>query len=143
MKTRTNWLLMFVAAIMLFAVTTQTASAQETPQRAFAAAEADDVMSSKDFREEVAKGIVQAAQESDNLNRFEKRRIERVMKGRWWNASRKEAVLDHVVKTMVQERQVEVLPGDGVMAATNWDDIFGFIERLIPLIMNLISLFGG
>lgn len=99
-------------------------------------------MNAAHFRSQVADEIVQRANASSELSRRDKRRIARVMNGGWFNWRRRERVLDEVCDRMHAARVIEVYD-DGVQAATNWDDILSFIERLMPLILQLISLFGG
>lgn len=116
----------------------QSVAAQDGP--AFAAS--SETVSASSFREEVAQGIVEKAEKSDELTRFEKRRVRRVMNDRWWNQWRRDRVVDQVVKQLIQSEQVVVTP-DGVQAAVDWDSVLAFIEKLIPLILQLVSLFGG
>lgn len=101
------------------------------------------VLSATDFRAQIATSIREAARESTELNRFEKRRVERVMSGRgFFGEWRKQAVIDKVAKKMVDDGEVEVTP-DGVMAAGNWQQWMEIIQQLLPLILQIISIFGG
>lgn len=145
-----NYLLTFALCLM-FAGTTfaqedtlapAAVVTADVPAGAFAAISDDATLSVKAFRDEVAKSIVEQSEKSDKLSRGDKRRIARVMKGGWWNDARREKIIDATVQKMYAEQVVIVSP-DGVQAAVDWDGIITFIERLMPLILQLISLFGG
>jgi len=110
--------------------------------KAFSAFADDATLAVSDFRAEVAKSILQEAEKSDKLSRGEKRRIARVMRGGWFNDSRREKIIDSVSEKLHAERAVVVMP-DGVQAAVDWDAILAFIEKLMPLILQLVKLFGG
>lgn len=141
----------FLLAFALLLACLGTAIAQEDtlsptvtpiPAGAFAAIPDDATLSVKAFRDEVAKAIVEGAEKSDKLTRFEKRRIQRIMKGGWFNDSRREQIINSVTQKLHAEQAIVILP-DGVQAAIDWDGIASFIERLMPLILQLITLFGG
>lgn len=136
-----SFLMLVLFAFIATAALPATAQDSE-PTRAFATVDEGATMEAKDFREEVAKAIVQEAAESDTLTRFEKRRIERVMRGGWFNAGKRERVIDAAVAQMHSAQVIEVTP-EGVQAAINWDGIASFLERLMPLILTLVKLFGG
>lgn len=116
------------------------AAAENAP--AFATLDDDATLSTKVFRAEVAKSISEAAEKSETLSRGEKRRIQRVMRGGWWNESRKNTIIDRVAEKMHADGAIVVTP-EGVQAAVDWDAILSFIEKLMPLILQLITLFGG
>ena len=101
-----------------------------------------ETVSIESFRQEVAQSIIAAAEKSTTLSRGEKRRIDRVMKGGWFQEGRKNQIINAVVQQLHAEQAIVVLP-DGVQAAVDWDAVIEFIEKLIPLIVKLISLFGG
>lgn len=127
----------------LIAAAAPSAMAEENrPQRAFAAVADGATMAAQDFREEVAKAITEGAAESETLSKFEKRRIARVMAGGWFNQGRRERVIDAAVTQLHAQQMIEVTP-DGVQAAIDWEGITSFLERLMPLILTFVKLFGG
>lgn len=99
-------------------------------------------MAVEGFREEVATEIVKQLPNA-NISERDRGRIARVMGGRgWFNKRRRERVIDEAVKQLHSEQLIEVTP-DGVQAAIDWDGIASFLERILPLILNLVKLFGG
>jgi hypothetical protein len=112
------------------------------PLGAFAATAPEAILSAKVFRDEIAKGIVEEAKKSTKLSAGEKRRIERVMRGGWFQESRKQAIITSVVQQLHAEQAIVVTP-DGVQAAVDWENVLSIVAKLIPLIVQLISLFGG
>lgn len=134
-----------LGAVLLMLVPNGTAVAEGPDgdsRTAFARVAEGATMASQDFREEVARSIVEKAKESDQLTRRQKRKIERVMRGGWFNQWRKDAVLDDVIKKLHVEERIVVTP-DGVQAAVDWNAILSFVEKLLPMILQLVSLFGG
>jgi hypothetical protein len=143
-----NQIVKFLLASVIVASCTSFTSAQEDtlspapiPAGAFAAFPDDATVSVKAFRDEIARSIVEAAEKSDKLTRLEKRRIQRVMKGGWFNDSRREQIISSVAQKLHSEQMIVVMP-DGVQAAVDWDAVLNFIEKLIPLILQIVSLFG-
>lgn len=114
----------------------------EVPSAAFAGLEEDATLSVEEFRADTARAIMDAAERSETLSRGEKRRIQRVMRGGWFQEARKNRIIDAVAQRMHAEQLIAVTPA-GVEAAIDWDSILAFIEKLIPLIIQLIGLFGG
>lgn len=100
-------------------------------------------MSVDSFREQVAEEITKQASASQSLSGVEKNKIARVMGGHgWFNRRRRERVIDAAVHQLHAEQMIDVTP-DGVEAAIDWDGIASFLERLMPLILTFIKLFGG
>jgi hypothetical protein len=112
------------------------------PLGAFAATAPEAILSAKVFRDEIAKGIVEEAKKSTKLSAGEKRRIERVMRGGWFQESRKQAIITSVVQHLHTEQAIVVMP-EGVQAAIDWDNVLEIVGKLIPLILQLVSLFGA
>lgn len=92
-------------------------------------------------RQQIETLILQAVDKSQTLDRREKRRIERVMKSPFRRRAR-EKIVDDVTAAMLAEEVLVVTP-EGVEMAIDLDGIIAFIERILPLIMQLITLFGG
>lgn len=141
------WDFSFAFALMMVCLGTvvaqeDTLSPSPIPTGAFASTADDATLEAKVFRAEIARGIIEAAQKSDKLTRFEKRRIERVMQGGWLYEGRKQSVITSVVQQLHAEQAIVVTP-DGVQAAVDWENVLSIVAKLIPLIVQLISLFGA
>ena len=90
-------------------------------------------------RAEVASMILQATEQSD-LRPGQKSRIERVMKSRFRSAAR-ERMIDRVTKNLLDTGAIQVGP-DGTMAAIDIKAIIAAIEKWLPVLLQLLSLFG-
>ena len=88
---------------------------------------------------DIEKAVIEAAEKS-NLGRFQKARIERIMTGRFRPIAKKN-ITDRVTAALLAEEMI-VASDSGVEFAVDWESILAFIERLLPLILQLISLFG-
>ena len=88
-------------------------------------------------RLDAIKAVREAVDRSETLTAREKRRIKASV--RWRPRVRAE-----VAGLVLAEACVEgLVDEDGeVAAAIQWDQILSFIERLLPLILQLVSLFG-
>lgn len=91
-------------------------------------------------RAEVASMILQAADQSD-LRPGQKKRIERVMKSRFRSAAR-ERMIDRVTQNLLDTGALEVGP-DGTMAAIDIQAIIAAIQKWLPVLLQILSLFGG
>lgn len=142
-----NFLLPLIALMMLAAPVSAIAQESINPppadSPAYTLPAEGTVLSATDFREQIATSIREAAQEDPDLNRREKRRIDRVMSGRgFFGKWRREAVIDNVAQKMVSEGAVEVTP-EGVMAAGGWQQWLEIFKELMPIILQIISILGG
>jgi hypothetical protein len=90
-------------------------------------------------RAEVASMILQATEQS-NLRPAQKNRIERIMKSRFRNAAR-DRIIDRVTQNLLDTGAVQVGP-DGAQAAVDIKAIIAAIEKWLPVILQLLSLFG-
>lgn len=91
-------------------------------------------------RDEVAAMILQATEQSD-LRPAQKNRIERVMKSRFRSASR-ERMIDRVTKNLLDTGAVQVGP-EGAQAAIDIQAIIAAIQKWLPVLLQILSLFGG
>ena len=92
-------------------------------------------------RKQIESLILQASEQSTTLDRRQKRRIERVMKSPFRRRAR-EKIVDDVTAQMLNEEVIIVTP-EGVEMAIDLEGILAFIERLLPLVLQLLALFGG
>ena len=90
-------------------------------------------------RAEVVSMILQATEQS-NLRPAQKNRIERIMKSRFRNAAR-DRIIDRVTQNLLDTGAVQVGP-DGAQAAIDIKAIIAAIEKWLPVILQLLSLFG-
>jgi|GEM_PF-5927313 hypothetical protein len=90
-------------------------------------------------REEIASMILQANEQS-TLRPWQKSRIERVMKSRFRNPAR-ERMIDRVTQNLLDTNAIQVGP-DGTMAAIDIKAIIAAIEKWLPVLLQLLSLFG-
>lgn len=92
-------------------------------------------------REKIAAAIIEASRQSD-MSRWKKRRVKRVMtsnRGRLKRA--KEQAIDMAASEMLTAGVI-VATQDGVEAAINFEVVLGFLEKLMPFILQIIGLFG-
>ena len=94
-------------------------------------------------RDMIAAEIQAAIDRSTTMSDRDKRRASRVMDGRFrWQQRARQQVIDKAVIELLAEELIVPTP-EGVEAAVDWDSIATFIERILPLILQLITLFGG
>lgn len=90
-------------------------------------------------REEIASMILQANEQS-TLRQGQKNRIERVMKSRFRSAAR-ERMIDRVAQNLLDTGAIQVGP-DGTQAAIDIKAIIAAIEKWLPVLLQLLALFG-
>lgn len=101
------------------------------------------VMSVEMFREDVAAEILRQVDSVPSLSKSERNRISRAMGGRGFvNRRRRDRILDEAVKQIHSEQLIGVT-AEGIEPAIDWDGIASFLERIMPLILTLVKLFGG
>ena len=94
-------------------------------------------------RDDIADQIIEAAEQSDDLSRREKRRIKRVMNAKRGRLLKmKNVAIDQAVEEMLVAEVIVATP-DGVEANWNFQAILEFLEGLLPIILQIISIFGG
>lgn len=109
----------------------------DEPIMSVLSAETPDVID----REVIAQQIVEASEASDS-SRFEKRRVRRVMNAKFGRLKRaKEQAIDFAASEALTSGVV-VATASGVQPAVDWDAIADFFERILPLILQIIGLFG-
>lgn len=91
-------------------------------------------------REEIQSLILQAAQKSETVGPLQRRRIERVMTSNFRVAAR-ERITDRTLEALLDDGEVIVTP-EGAQAAVDIDKIISAIERLLPVILQILRLFG-
>jgi hypothetical protein len=91
-------------------------------------------------RNEVALMILQATEQSD-LRPGQKKRIERVMKSRFRSAA-KERMVDRVTQNLLDAGALQVGP-DGTHAAIDIKAIISAIQKWMPILLQILSLFGA
>ena len=101
---------------------------------------ASPVIGPKIDRTEVASMILQAAEQSE-LRPGQKKRIERVMKSRFRSAAR-DRMIDRVTQNLLDTGAVQVGP-DGAMAAIDIKAIIAAIQKWMPVLLQILTLFGG
>lgn len=125
--------LLFLMAICLIAIPVQ---AQEDTSPPVAA---DVQAAGQPFNAEAA--ILQALEKNKTLSSFQKLRVRLALK---YRPRVRAEIIGEVTALCIEEGYVTE---DGTLAAppsgqVDWDAIIEFIERLIPLILKLISLFA-
>lgn len=87
------------------------------------------------------KRVREAIAESDQIGPFRKWIIQRRLKRQHVAV----AVTDYVTSEAMAEGYIVMAAGDDgeVVARVDLDGILAFIERLLPVILQIISLFGG
>lgn len=111
----------------------------EQPQLAVADEPLASVDGTQIDRDRIGSLIVEAARQS-SLGRFQKNRIERIMSSPFRTAA-KERAIDRVAEQLIDDGALHVTP-DGVQAAIDIGQIVSIIERLLPIIQQILSLFG-
>lgn len=91
-------------------------------------------------REEIQSLILQAAQKSEAVGPLQRRRIERVMTSNFRVAAR-ERITDRTLEALLDDGEIVVTP-EGAQAAVDIDKIISAIERLLPVILQILRLFG-
>lgn len=85
--------------------------------------------------------ILEAVNKSDKLSRIQKNRLERIMTTNW-RPRVKKAITDQVMTSLLAEEML-IVSEDGVITPMfDFDGLIAFLEKLIPLIVSLIGLFG-
>jgi hypothetical protein len=84
--------------------------------------------------------IIQAANQSTTMGPLQKLRVRRLMSSRLRRSARNE-VLVRVKAEMLAEGVIDVTE-EGVEMNLDLNGILAFIERLLPLILQLINLFS-
>lgn len=93
-------------------------------------------------RELIAEAITDQIEQSSDLSKREKRRATRVMNGRFrWQQRARRQVIDKAVEELLAEELI-VPTEDGVEAAVDWESILGFLKEFLPVLLQIISLFG-
>lgn len=85
--------------------------------------------------------ILEAVNKSDKLNRIQKNRLERILTTNW-RPRVKKAITDQVMNSLLAEEMVIVSEDGTVTPMFDFDGLIAFLEKLIPLIVSLIGLFG-
>ena len=85
--------------------------------------------------------IIQAANKSDKLSRIQKNRLERILTTNW-RPRVKKAITDQVMNSLLAEEMLIVSEDGTVTPMFDFDGLIAFLEKLIPLIISLIGLFG-
>lgn len=85
--------------------------------------------------------ILEAVNKSDKLNRFQKNRLERIMTTNW-RPNVKKAITDRVTNSLLAEEMLIVSDNGTVTPMFDFDGLLAFLEKLIPMIISLIGLFG-
>lgn len=98
-------------------------------------------------RKQVELAFLEAVQKS-RISNLKKNRIERIFSddgpriGQRRRQTLQDRILDEVTDYMIAE-QLVVVTEDGVEAAIDWNSLISALERIIPIILQLITLFGG
>lgn len=112
----------------------------EQPQLAVADEPQFSVQSSRIDRDQIASLIIEANRHS-SLGRLQKNRIERIMSSPFRTAA-KERAIDKVAQQLLDDGALEVTP-DSVQAAIDIEQIILIVERLLPIVLQILSLFGA
>ena len=99
--------------------------------------------------EEVKAAILEAIDNTNAVGRFQKNRIRRILNSPVRPIAAKR-ITDEVSARLLGAEMlvvIEAVSGAGevvysIEKAADWNQILAFIERLLPLILQLISLFG-
>lgn len=115
------------------------------PPEVVAASTAGPVEASRSSldRDTIADEIITAARDSDLSEREKSRIVGTMEKPRWWQFRKRrvrDRVIDQAIDGMFTEELVVATP-DGVEPAVDWDAIASFFERMLPLILQIVSLF--
>lgn len=94
---------------------------------------------SMDF-DSVKGAILEALEANTTLGRWEKRRLQRILQSPFRRRAQRE-VVEFAASQMLAAQIIEPTP-EGVMTAVDWDALLKFLEGLLPLIVQLINLFG-
>jgi hypothetical protein len=88
---------------------------------------------------DIQEAVVKAAEASD-LSEFQKNRIKRIMKSPFRPIARRN-ITDRVTEALLAEEMLVVTEA-GVEAAVDWEKILERIQKLLPIILQLIALFA-
>jgi hypothetical protein len=93
-------------------------------------------------RNEIAVGIIEAANAKNDARLSAK--IERIMDPPRWAFRRRrirERVIDQAIDDMLAASVIVPTP-DGVEAAVDWEQVVKFLGELLPVLLQLLILFG-
>jgi hypothetical protein len=88
---------------------------------------------------QIQNAIIEAADASD-LGTFQKNRIKRIMNSPVRPFARR-SIVNRVTEALLAE-ELLVVTESGVSAAVDWTAILEFIKTMLPIILQLISLFS-
>ena len=91
-------------------------------------------------REEIQNLILQAANQSNSVGPLQRNRINRVMTSNFRVAAR-ERITDRTLEALLDDGAIAITP-EGAQAAVDIDKIVSAIERLLPVILQILKLFG-
>lgn len=91
--------------------------------------------------EDAKRHVIEAIQSDQSLSRFEKRRFSRIMRSPF-RGHVQQAVTDHVMSMMLSAGVLAVTP-EGVEQTVDLEQLIAFIKELLPVILQIISIFGG
>lgn len=95
-------------------------------------------------RSQIAKGILEAASES-NLPSGQQRRLERAINAPWYRprlVRKGDLIIDQAIEALIEAQKLVATP-EGVEAAADWMAIIQFIKEFLPVLLQILDLFGG
>jgi len=134
LETMKNLLLLF--ALLL---TPQVVFAQDISGKLVASSSEMATWDTDVSSDRIEKLLLESVKKS-NLRPFQKMRLNVILKTNIAPKLKQQLILDTTAKLLEAEK-ISEQEGE-VVALVNWDEILAFIEKLLPLLIQLIGLFG-